>query len=569
MQPGAEPGAEPGAGGYKDTLNDDYDNSIVRTDINIIQPFLEPKAFDIPYDTKYNTAPAMPFKEHPYPSLHNLSNKFRQKGPNKIMYPPKNGPVALIKKYGGDPCTDLPPYDPFDELTQAIEERILKEYSHELRSLHAMNHTNELQNIRSLARHGSLQKAQSELAGVVDPKYKGIFIGDTVVRGPDWKWGDQDGGNMHGTVRGIRQWHPHDAMNEVTEVVVLWDHGLYGNYRFNYRGAYDVRVISRLNAQSIDMEPICVGDTVCRRQNNWRWGDQDGGRQNDTTLNGTILELYASPAPFEGGARIAVCWDKDKDMWKEKATAFKDYKQMEAKQMEDKDHLCLDQFEYVDASDDDDDDEKKQNWKEIWMDTNIYSMANLKFEGKYEVMGRYQKSNTLWSSASKIHRFEMDASLVDQMQITSEYPPCDYLIPFVCKQRVDNDVTLYLGFECYECIKDNHIRIHLPYVYINHTKQWYRVYGGRTTSSSGRMAGKHLATILNLKFETICDETDCNFGKRYSDAATNLLPQMYYSGSSESVDKPSIGLTYRDKRSYNNDLPWIQFKSHRKKLHFQ
>eukprot|EP01084_Bolivina_argentea_P043158 79529_1 len=31
---------------------------------------------------------------------------------------------------------------------------------------------------------------------------------------------------------------------------------------------------------------------------------------------------------------------------------------MEAKQMEDKDHLCLDQFEYVDASDDDDDEKK-------------------------------------------------------------------------------------------------------------------------------------------------------------------------------------------------------------------
>merc|ERR1711997_903433 len=108
---------------------------------------------------------------------------------------------------------------------------------------------------------------------------------------------------------GIRQWMPNDIETDFTEVVVLWDHGLYGNYRFNYRGAYDVRVVQRLNLESIKMEPVCVGDIVCRKQANWRWGDQDGGKTNmdNQSWNGTIIELYASPAPFEGGARIAVC----------------------------------------------------------------------------------------------------------------------------------------------------------------------------------------------------------------------------------------------------------------------
>ena len=50
-----------------------------------------------------------------------------------------------------------------------------------------------------------------------------------MVRGPDWKWGDQDGGVGHeGTVRGLRQWHPTDPDDSMTSVVILWDHGLYG-----------------------------------------------------------------------------------------------------------------------------------------------------------------------------------------------------------------------------------------------------------------------------------------------------------------------------------------------------
>eukprot|EP01083_Nonionella_stella_P287148 977356_1 len=74
------------------------------------------------------------------------------------------------------------------------------------------------------------------------------------------------------------------------------------------------------------------------------------------------------------------------------------------------------------AIDDDNDDEKKQNWKDILMsdDANVYSMTNLNVEAKYEVMGKYQSSNRLWSRDSKIHRFEMEKR--DLIQTTTDYP---------------------------------------------------------------------------------------------------------------------------------------------------
>ncbi|MGH0137537.1 UNVERIFIED_CONTAM: hypothetical protein FKN15_064098 [Acipenser sinensis] len=57
-------------------------------------------------------------------------------------------------------------------------------------------------------------------------------VGARVVRGPDWKWGKQDGGEGHiGTVR---------SFESPEEVVVVWDNGTAANYRCS--GAYDVRI---------------------------------------------------------------------------------------------------------------------------------------------------------------------------------------------------------------------------------------------------------------------------------------------------------------------------------------
>lgn len=58
-------------------------------------------------------------------------------------------------------------------------------------------------------------------------------VGARVVRGPDWKWGKQDGGEGHiGTVRNFES---------PEEVVVVWDNGTAANYRC--AGAYDLRMM--------------------------------------------------------------------------------------------------------------------------------------------------------------------------------------------------------------------------------------------------------------------------------------------------------------------------------------
>ena len=58
-------------------------------------------------------------------------------------------------------------------------------------------------------------------------------VGARVIRGPDWKWGKQDGGEGHvGTVRNFES---------AEEVVVVWDNGTAANYRCS--GAYDLRIL--------------------------------------------------------------------------------------------------------------------------------------------------------------------------------------------------------------------------------------------------------------------------------------------------------------------------------------
>ena len=61
----------------------------------------------------------------------------------------------------------------------------------------------------------------------------GLFIGARVIRGPNWRWGVQDGGDGHlGTVR---------KGKGPKEVVVIWDNGTAANYRCH--DAYDLRIV--------------------------------------------------------------------------------------------------------------------------------------------------------------------------------------------------------------------------------------------------------------------------------------------------------------------------------------
>ncbi len=63
-------------------------------------------------------------------------------------------------------------------------------------------------------------------------------VGSRVVRGPDWKWGKQDGGDGHvGTLR---------SFESPEEVLVVWDNGTAANYRC---GTYfDLRMLDNASA---------------------------------------------------------------------------------------------------------------------------------------------------------------------------------------------------------------------------------------------------------------------------------------------------------------------------------
>ena len=61
-------------------------------------------------------------------------------------------------------------------------------------------------------------------------------LGVRVVRGPDWEWGDQDGGEgFVGTVAGL--------VEGGDQVVVQWDMGNRCMYRCGADGKFDLRVL--------------------------------------------------------------------------------------------------------------------------------------------------------------------------------------------------------------------------------------------------------------------------------------------------------------------------------------
>ena len=65
-----------------------------------------------------------------------------------------------------------------------------------------------------------------------------MCVGLRVVRGPDWEWGDQDGGEGHvGTV--VESEPSHRA------VVVHWDCTERCRYRCGHDDKYDLRVLDR------------------------------------------------------------------------------------------------------------------------------------------------------------------------------------------------------------------------------------------------------------------------------------------------------------------------------------
>ena len=68
-----------------------------------------------------------------------------------------------------------------------------------------------------------------------------------VVRGPDWEWGNQDGGEgFVGTV--VKIGKPGSSISPEETVVVVWDTGVETNYRVGYDGAYDLKLLDNAPA---------------------------------------------------------------------------------------------------------------------------------------------------------------------------------------------------------------------------------------------------------------------------------------------------------------------------------
>ncbi|XP_046553778.1 uncharacterized protein LOC124263217 isoform X2 [Haliotis rubra] len=93
-------------------------------------------------------------------------------------------------------------------------------------------------------------------------------LGTRVVRGPDWKWGNQDTDGA-GTVIN----HTNDP-RYLYWIWVHWDNGTHNKYRYGRDGAFDVKSVEcrpRITESLID-----IG---CEVQRDWQdeHGDQDGG----------------------------------------------------------------------------------------------------------------------------------------------------------------------------------------------------------------------------------------------------------------------------------------------------
>lgn len=63
---------------------------------------------------------------------------------------------------------------------------------------------------------------------------RGIFPGARVVRGVDWQWEDQDGGNgRRGKVNEIQDW---SAASPRSAAYIIWDNGAKNLYRVGFEG---------------------------------------------------------------------------------------------------------------------------------------------------------------------------------------------------------------------------------------------------------------------------------------------------------------------------------------------
>nr|XP_022914465.1 E3 ubiquitin-protein ligase mind-bomb [Onthophagus taurus] len=88
---------------------------------------------------------------------------------------------------------------------------------------------------------------------------RGIFPSARVVRGVDWQWEDQDGGNgRRGKVQDIQDW---SATSPKSAAYIVWDNGTKNLYRVGFEGMADLKVVSDAKGQTVYRDHLpCLGD---------------------------------------------------------------------------------------------------------------------------------------------------------------------------------------------------------------------------------------------------------------------------------------------------------------------
>lgn len=88
---------------------------------------------------------------------------------------------------------------------------------------------------------------------------RGIFPGARVVRGVDWQWEDQDGGNgRRGKVQEVQDW---SAASPRSAAYVVWDNGSKNLYRVGFEGMADLKVVNDAKGQNVYRDHLpCLGE---------------------------------------------------------------------------------------------------------------------------------------------------------------------------------------------------------------------------------------------------------------------------------------------------------------------
>lgn len=85
-----------------------------------------------------------------------------------------------------------------------------------------------------------------------------VAAGLRVVRGPNWTWGDQDGGvGSVGTVVQLHRPRAADDERGPCVVTVQWDAGTLCRYRCGIGDSYDLRVLDSAPVGELRATPVC------------------------------------------------------------------------------------------------------------------------------------------------------------------------------------------------------------------------------------------------------------------------------------------------------------------------